>query len=224
MDAKTEYNYRIAALGTVQTGVTYDSESSFDFINNNNVDLTYHDNKFWAIRGGIEDKVYAYNTDGTRDATLDFDLDAAHITPDGITYYDNKFWIVDNSDDKVFAYNTDGTRAAASDFDLDAANVNPKGITYHDSKFWVNDLSGSKVYAYNTDGTRAAASDFDLDTSNRNSFGITYHDSKFWVTDNTDDKVYATTQTAQEPQHQILISMQHITTLGGSHNTIINYG
>ena len=191
LDAKTEYNYRIAALSTGQTGVTYDSESSFDFINNNNSDLAYHDNKFWALRGANDDKVYAYNTDGTRDATLDFDLDAAHITPDGITYYDNKFWIIDNSDDKVFAYNTDGTRAATSDFDLDAANLNPKGIIYHDSKFWVNDLSGNKVYVHNTDGTRAAASDFDLDTSNRNSFGITYHDSKFWVTDNIDDKVYA---------------------------------
>ena len=99
--------------------------------------ITFGGGYYWLPGSG--DKIYAYNTDGTRSSGNDIDLDSANTNPRGIAYYDDKLWVVDNGDDKVYVYNTNGTRSSGNDFDLDNANTNPTGITYHDNKFWVVD-------------------------------------------------------------------------------------
>ena len=166
--------------------------SDFDLSSDNNrsTGITAYDGKFWVV-DDRDDKVYAYNADGTRDAASDFDLDADNYRPGGITALDGKFWVVDSVDAKVYVYNADGTPDAASEFNLHADNDWPWGITAYDNKFWVLDEAEGKIFVYNQDGTRDAASDFNLASNSGTPLGITAYDGKFWVTDDRDDKVYA---------------------------------
>ena len=95
-------------------------------------------------------KVYAYRTDGSRDESSDFELDADNRWPDGITYAEATFYVVDSSDDKLYAYRTDGARDASSDFDLDVDNSNPYGIAYAGGTLYVTDSSADTVFLYST--------------------------------------------------------------------------
>ena len=176
--------------------VRYDSTSDFDLdsANANPTGITFGNNKFW-VADATDNKVYAYNADGSRDTASDFDLDSANANPTGITFGNNKFWVINTislAGNRVYAYNADGSRDTASDFDLDSINTSPVGITFGNNKFWVVDSSDNKVYAYNADGSRDDdASDFDLDSANANPTGITFGNNKFWVVDSSDNKVYA---------------------------------
>ena len=103
--------------------------------------------KLWLVDSS--DKVFVYNTDGTRDTSLDFDLDSANTSPSGIVALDGKLWITDHAANKVYVYDAaTGTRAASYDFDLHTDNASSAGITYFDGKLWVVD-SSDKVFAYN---------------------------------------------------------------------------
>ena len=103
--------------------------------------------KLWLVDSS--DKVFVYNTDGTRDTSLDFDLDSANTSPSGIVALDGKLWITDHAANKVYVYDAaTGTRAASFDFDLHTDNASSAGITYFDGKLWVVD-SSDKVFAYN---------------------------------------------------------------------------
>ena len=176
--------------------VRYDSTSDFDLdsANANPTGITFGNNKFW-VADATDNKVYAYNADGSRDTASDFDLDSANANPTGITFGNNKFWVINTvsiTGNRVYAYNADDSRDTASDFDLDSINTSPVGITFGNNKFWVVDSSDNKVYAYNADGSRDDdASDFDLDSANANPTGITFGNNKFWVVDSSDNKVYA---------------------------------
>ena len=153
-------------------------------------DITFANDKFYVL-DGFDDKVFAYNASGQRDAASEFDLDPDNRNPTGITFANDKFYVLDGIDDKVYAYNTSGQRDAASEFDLDPGNRFPEGITFANDKFYVPDGIGDKVYAYNASGQRDAASEFDLDPGNRNPSGITFANDRLYVPDGFDDAVYA---------------------------------
>ena len=146
--------------------------------------------KFWVVDEG-DDKVYAYNSDGTRAAASDFNLGTGNNHPNGLAYGNGKIWVVDDTDDVVYAYNSNGTRVVASDFNLGTGNNHPGGIACGNGKIWVADGSDDKVFAYNSEGTRVAVSDFNFGTGNNNVNATTYANGKFWIVDEADDKVYA---------------------------------
>ena len=141
---------------------------------------------------GRDDKVYAYQTSGQRDAASDFELGSGNTSPTGIAFANDKFFVLDWNDDKVYAYSASGQSDAASDFDLDSDNRNPHGITFANGRFYVTDEVDDKVYAYQSSGQRDAASDFDLDAANGSPLGIAFANDRFHVADSGDlDWVYA---------------------------------
>ena len=119
---------------------------------NNNPFGIWSDGTTMWVADTFDDKLYAYNTDGTRDGSRDFNTLAAAsngsargIWSDGAT-----MWVADSDNDKLYAYNTDGTRDSARDFNTlsGASNNYPTGIWSDGDTMWVADLLDSKIYAY----------------------------------------------------------------------------
>ena len=114
-----------------------------------------------------DDKIYAYNTDGTRDNTKDFDaLSAAgNGNPRGIWSDGATMWVADSTDDKLYAYHiTDQTRDSDREFDtLNGAGNTTLGDIWSDgTTMWVTDHTDDKIYAYHiTDQTRDSDREFD---------------------------------------------------------------
>ena len=169
---------------------TYDSVFNLLDGNGNPRGITELNGKLWILDNS-DDKIYVYNTDGTRDAASDFDLTIGISNPSGLTSLDGKLWVGDRNDRKIYAYNADGTRSADDDFDLHADNVGLGGITTYNNKFYVIEDQLFKIFVYNTDGTRDADSDFNLHVDNGQPTGIASLDDTLWVVDRSDDKVYA---------------------------------
>ncbi len=158
--------------------------------NSDALGIAYANGRFYVV-DRTDDKVYAYATNGQRDAAADFDLDGDNGHANGITHANRRFYVVDRTDDKVYAYATNGQRDAAADFDLAGDNGYATGIAYATGRFYVVDSTDSKVYAYATNGQRDAAADFDLAGDNGYATGIAYATGRFYVVDSTDGKVYA---------------------------------
>lgn len=93
-------------------------------------------------------RVYAYSTDGERDADADFRPDAAN-SPRGIAHGNGRFHVVDIFQDKVFVYREDGERDADRDFELAGGNGFPQGIEVVDDAFYVVD--SRRVFVYPAD-------------------------------------------------------------------------
>ena len=146
-----------------------------------------------------DNKIYAYNTDGTGDSAKDFDtLSAAgNNSPYGIWSDGMTMWVADISDDKLYAYRmSDQSRDSGQDFDtLDAAgNTFPGGIWSDGTTMWVADITDDKLYAYRlSDTVRDSGKDFGTLSAagNREPFGIWSDDTTIWVVDSADDKIYA---------------------------------
>ena len=139
-------------------------------------------------------KVYAYNTDGTRDSSEDFSIGrfSNGIWGDGTT-----LWAASSGSDKLFAYSlASGTSDSGKDFDtLDAAgNDDPRGVWSDETTMWVSDKNDKKIYAYKmSDKSRDSGKDFDtLDAAgNDDPRGIWSDETTMWVADGDDGKVYA---------------------------------
>ena len=140
------------------------------------------------------DKVYAYNLDGTRDSGKDIDV-SDH--PNGIWSDGTTLWVADSGADKLFAY-TLSSRAANSGEDFDTLNAadndDPRGLFSDRTTMWVSDGDDKKVYAYKmSDKSRDADKDFDtLDAAGNDApFGIWSDGTTMWVSDRDDSKLYA---------------------------------
>ena len=146
-----------------------------------------------------DDKIYAYNTDGTRDSAKDFDtLDAAgNNNPQGIWSDGTTMWVADSLDDKIYAYGmSDKDRDSGKDFGtLSAAgNNNPYGIWSDGTTMWVADWLDDKIYAYRmSDKDRDSGKDFNrLSEAGNNAPGGIWSDgTTMWVSDSADEKIYA---------------------------------
>ena len=150
------------------------------------------------VADGTDGKIYAYNTDGTRDSDKDFDTLAAEGNTNPISIWSDgtTMWVADNGDDKIYAYNTDGTLDNTKEFNtLDAAgNIAPRGIWSDGTTMWVADNGDDKIYAYRmSDQARDSVKDFNTLTAagNTTPFGIWSDDTTMWVADFDDDKLYA---------------------------------
>ena len=151
------------------------------------------------VADSIDGKIYAYNTDGTRDSDKDFDTlsEAGNAIPDGIWSDGTTMWVADYFYDKIYAYRmSDTVRDSAKDFDtLSAAgNTDLSGIWSDGKTMWVADYADDKLYAYRmSDTVRDSAKDFDtLDAAGNTSPGGFWSDgTTMWVADYFYDKIYA---------------------------------
>ena len=168
----------------------------------------------------IDDKLYAYNTDGTRDASQDFDTlsGAGNRDPSGIWSDGKTMWVTDSIDGKIYAYNTDGTRDSDEDFTTlrDAGNRDPYGIWSDGATMWVTDGFDRKIYAYRmSDQTRDTSKEFNTLSvaGNGDPTGIWSDDNTMWVADWVDDKIYA-----YQMSDKTRDSGKDFTTLSGASN------
>ena len=109
----------------------------------------------WVV-DSIDDKVYAYNRDGTEDTDKTFQLDNANTDPTGIWSDNTTMWVADNGDDKLFAYTlSNGTRDESKDISVTGVADRPAGIWSDETTMWVLDTRSKRIYAYTlSDGTR----------------------------------------------------------------------
>ena len=151
---------------------------------------------FW-VADLSDDKLYAYNADGTRDASQDFNSLAAaqNTNPGGIWSDGVTMWVADNSDGRIFAYRmSDKQRDNAKEFtNLAADNSSPSDLWSDGTTMWVSDLINRRIFAYNmSDKQRNDTRDFSsLDSENGSPSGIWSDRVTMWVADYVDDKLYA---------------------------------
>ena len=124
----------------------------------------------------VDDKVYAHNSDGTRDANNDFNLDTANVNATGITESGGFYYVVDSVADSVFIYNSSGLHQGS--WELDSENTSPEGITYANGRLYVVDRNDSKVYAYSTSGVRQPTYDFGVSSTTQ---GISFANDRFFT-------------------------------------------
>ena len=153
-----------------------------------------------------EDKIYAYNADGSRDASEDFNtLDAArNNNPLGVWSDGTTMWVSDSSDDKLYAYNmSDKARDISKDFNTlsDAGNNHPGGIWSNNTTMWVIDWNDDKVYAYRmSDKARDTSNDFTtLHARNSSPSDLWSDGHTMWVADQNNHKVFAYRMSDKSP-------------------------
>ena len=156
-----------------------------------------NDTTFW-VSDDTDDKLYAYNADGSRDASQDFDTLIAvdNRNPRGIWSNGTTMWVADNFARKIFAYRmSDKQPDSTKDFNtLNAAgNINPQGIWSNGTTMWVSDLNTRRIYAYRmSDQQRDGTKDFNsLAAANGDPVGISSDGTTMWVGDPGAGKLYA---------------------------------
>ena len=177
-------------VSVAEGGATEGEDFDLDRANGAGAGIAYANGRFYVLDTS-RDKVYAYRTNGERDAASDFDLDADNRLPERIVHGGGRYYVVDTLDDKVYAYTTDGRRDPGADFDLAADNRYPAGLAFANGRIHVVDHLDDKVYVYGADGQRVATADFDLVRDNRSPEGLAHHEGRFYVADQSDDKVFA---------------------------------
>ena len=137
------------------------------------------------------DKVYAYNRDGTRDDTKDFDTTGSTF-PNGIWSDGTTLWVADSASTTLFAYTlSNGNRNTGAEITL----ANPaRGVWGNSTTIWAVNETTDKLEAYQkSDGTEDNDKDITLDSANADPAGIWSDDTTIWVADHADDKLYAYT-------------------------------
>ena len=137
------------------------------------------------------DKVYAYNRDGTRDDTKDFDTTGSTF-PNGIWSDGTTLWVADSASTTLFAYTlSNGNRNTGAEITL--AN-SARGVWGNSTTIWAVNETTDKLEAYQkSDGTDDNDKDITLDSANADPAGIWSDDTTIWVADHVDDKLYAYT-------------------------------
>ena len=192
--------YTLGVNRAVTTQYGWKADSDFDTLkladNKGPRGIWYDDATatFYVSDFSDDDKVYAYNMDGTRDSGKDF---AVSNYPNGIWSDGTTLWVADSAADKLLAYTLlTGLANSGEDFDtLNAAgNDNPRGLFSDGMTMWVSDDDDKKIYAYKmSDKSRDSPKDFDtLDAAGNDApFGLWSDGTTMWVTDRDDNKVYA---------------------------------
>ncbi len=152
-----------------------------------------NDRTLWISDFG-EDKLFAYNKDGTRATGLDYSLTTLNDTPTGIWSDDQIMWVADADDNKLYAYEFFEERGyqPARDISLDVTNTLPGDIWSDGETMWVLDVQVRKLFAYQlSGGERDEDKDYDFSESTVAPSGI-WSDRAFWyVADSTSSEVSA---------------------------------
>ena len=166
--------------------------------NNDPVGIWSNGATVW-VADAADEKIYAYNTDGMRDSSKDFNTLAAAGNDDlrGIWSNGDTMWVADWFGQKLYAYRTsDKTRDSGKDFNtlIGAGNHSPIGIWSDGVTMWVADHFDAKIYAYKM-SDKARDSDKEFNTlsgpGNGDPTGIWSDGTTMWVADQADVKIYA---------------------------------
>ena len=128
-------------------------------------------------------RVYAYNRDGTRDASKDIALHSENHVPAGIWSDDETMWVANSGDDRLYAYRlSDGGRAIFREITLDAGNSSPTDIWSDSETMWVSSLNSTQLYAYRlSDGMREFSKDLDVSSLSTSPQGHWSDGVTWWV-------------------------------------------
>ena len=138
-----------------------------------------------------DDKVYAYNRDGTRDDTKDFDTTGSTF-PNGIWSDGTTLWVADSATTTLFAYTlSNGNRNTSAEITL----ANPaRGVWGNSTTIWAVNETTDKLEAYQkSDGTEDNDKDITLDSANADPAGIWSDDTTVWVADHGENQLFAYT-------------------------------
>ena len=138
-----------------------------------------------------DDKVYAYNRDGTRDDTKDFDTTGSTF-PNGIWSDGTTLWVADSASTTIFAYTlSNGNRNTGAEITL----ANPaRGVWGNSTTFWAVNDTTDKLEAYQrSDGTDDNDKDITLHADNGDPAGIWSDDTTVWVADHGENQLFAYT-------------------------------
>ena len=147
------------------------------------------------VADSTDEHVYAYNRDGSRDSSEEFDLHSENSNAEGAWSNGTTVWIVDSDDDKVYAYRvSNSVRQTSLEIDLHTDQTNPKGVWSNGTTVWVADSTDDKLYAYRlSNGVRQPTNDISLTSDNTDAHGLWSDGVTMWVTDSTyaNKKIYA---------------------------------
>ena len=170
------------------------SDITLDSTNTNATGVVATSTGIYVVDDGTTDKVFAYNLDGTRNATADVTLGSEASNPDGIAATATHFLVLGGGANGVRGYTLTGTRDSAKDISDPSGGEN-KGITADSSGIYIVDSNGGslKVYAYTTAGARNSGGDFGYNTVSGypNASGITRTADGFYILDGANDRVLA---------------------------------
>ena len=133
-----------------------------------------------------DDKVYAYNRDGTRDDTKDFDTSGSTF-PNGIWSDGTTLWVADSGSTTLFAYTlSNGNRNTGAEITL--AN-SARGVWGNSTTIWAVNDTTDKLEAYQkSGGTDDNGKDITLHADNGDPAGIWSDDTTVWVADHGEDQ------------------------------------
>ena len=136
-----------------------------------------------------DNKVYAYNRDGTRDESKDFDVSnfANGIWSDG-----SNLWVADSAVANLNAYTlSNGNRNSSTDIDLSNSS---RGVWGNATTVWAVNETTDKLEAYQkSDGSEDNDRDIALHSDNGDPAGIWSDDTTIWVADHQQVKLFAYT-------------------------------
>ncbi len=148
LDSADDKVYAYSADGTRNPARDFDLAKGGSTDSDSNLDasgIAHADGRLHVV-DYADRKVYAYGTDGARDAAADFALAAGAPTePTGIARAGGLFFVL--GDGSAFAYRPDGQRVPGWDLALHPDNEDASGIVYADG-FFVLDRADRKVYVY----------------------------------------------------------------------------
>ena len=130
-----------------------------------------------------DDKIYAYNRDGTQDSSKEFSLHSDNDSPTGVWSDGETMWIADSDDSQVYAYQlSDGARDSSKDISLASNNSDPGDIWSDGETMWVVDEVVGTLFAYQlSDGTPLLASNRDISSANTSPTGLWSDGDDFWT-------------------------------------------
>ena len=136
----------------------------------------------WIV-DNIDNKVYAYNQDGTLDAEKEIALDPKNSHASGIGSDGTTMWVSDRVDDKLYAYVLDGgARDEAKDISVATLAQSPAGIWTNEATLWVLDARGRWIYAYHlSDRTRDPSRDLNVRSDTLSPVDIWSDGATMWV-------------------------------------------
>ena len=136
-----------------------------------------------------DDKVYAYNRDGTRDADKDFDVSNF---PNGIWSDGTTLWVADSAAENLIAYTlSNGNRNTGADI---ALSNRSQGVWGNSTTVWAVNETTDKLEAYQkSDGSEDNDKDISLHSDNADPAGIWSDGTTMWVADHQQVKLFAYT-------------------------------
>ena len=194
-DTTTEKTYTVNVNQGVTSAYGWKAQDDLDGLiaagNDEPIGIWGNETTIWVL-DLVDTYTYAYNRDGSRDTSSEFNLHADNADPGGAWSNGPTVWISDNTNDKLYAYQvSNGARQASLDLDLHTDNGNSTGLWSDGTTIWVADFSDRKLYAYLLVGGARQESRDIATHGNYSPVGIWSDNITMWVALNSLTGIYA---------------------------------